>query len=146
MAIEITYRSLTPDDYDQIISTWNDSGLPVKPQGRDSRTELSAQIMAAPEFFIGAFYADTMVGIVLATSDKRKGWINRLAVIPEYRGHRIARKLIQLAETALQKTGLKIISCLIFKDNLQSVSLFKSEGYDSSCPVLYFRKALSDEV
>ena len=142
----ITYRGLVPEDYDSMIAVWNESGLPAKPVGRDSREELHRQIMQEPEFFIGAFNKDKLIGLVIASSDQRKGWINRLAVIPAYRGRGIARELIHRAEQALYNTGIRIISCLIFKTNTPSIKLFESENYDSSCPVLYLRKALSDEV
>jgi len=144
---KINYRNLTAEDYDQMIEVWNKSGLPVKTVGRDSRQELTTHLKQEPDYFIGAFNNNNkLVGLVLASSDKRKGWINRLAVSPEYRGQGIARELIRIAESALTKTGIKIISCLIFKDNTPSIRLFESENYDSCCPVLYLRKAMSDEV
>lgn len=146
MSDKITYRELVPDDYDSMIAAWNAAGLPAKPVGRDSRAELSQHLLQEPEFFIGAFDNDKLIGLVIASSDRRKGWINRLAVIPDYRGRGIARELIRRAEQALYKTGIRIISCLIFKTNLPSIKLFESEDYDSTCPVLYLRKAFSDDV
>jgi len=141
---EITYHSLATTQYDKIIEVWQKSGLPVKPVGRDSSENLRRQIERTPEFCIGAYIDEMLVGLVLATSDGRKGWINRLAVMPEFRGNNIARTLIRRAEKALRKAGLKIIACLILDDNLPSIRLFQSEGYSNWSKVLYFRKTLDD--
>jgi len=142
----IIYRTLKHTDYDQMISVWNRSGLPVRPQGRDSREEICSQIKSYPDFFIGAFSDDQLIGLIVASSDGRKGWINRLAITPNYRGNNIARELIDKAEQALQNSGIKIISCLIFKDNHPSINLFESMGYDSSMDVIYLRKPLNDDI
>ena len=55
-----------------------------------------------PGGFIGAFADGKLVGIVVATHDGRKGWINRLAVHPDYRRRGIAKKLIEEAEEYLR--------------------------------------------
>ena len=99
------YQNLAKSDYERIIEVWQKSGLPIKPRGRDSYENLAAQI---EEPNIGAFLDGRLVGLVIASSDGRKGWINRLAVLPEFEGHDIARSLIRRAEDALRKTGIKI--------------------------------------
>jgi N-acetylglutamate synthase len=146
ICMNITYRLLQESDYDQIIETWNESGLPIRPRGRDSREEICNQINNDPDFFIGAFSDDRLIGLVVASSDGRKGWINRLAVIPDFREKGIARKLIGLAEEVLQKTGIKIISCLIENENLASLKLFQSMDYESTADVIYLRKPLNDDI
>lgn len=88
----------------------------------------------------------SMVGLVIASSDGRKGWINRLAVLPEFRGRDIARNLISRAEDALRKTGIMITACLILDDNTPSIRLFESEGYSKWPDVLYFRKTFDENI
>ena len=83
-------RSLVISDYDQIVALWKRSGLPFKPSGRDRKGAVQAQMVANPDFFLGAYEDDRLVGVVVATSDGRKGWINRLAVDPDFRGRGVA--------------------------------------------------------
>ena len=54
-----------------------------------------------------------IIGSVLATPDTRKGWINRLAVVPEYRRKGIASSLVIKAEQWLENKGIEIVACLI---------------------------------
>jgi len=146
MNTEIEYRLIKPAEYDQLIYVWQNSGLSVRTRGRESREMILKQIEANPEFLIGAFHGNRMVGCVIASSDGRKGWINRLAVIPEYRNRGLARELIHKAEDILIESGVEIIACLILDDNPSSIKLFISEGYQDSRNVLYFRKPIKTEA
>jgi ribosomal protein S18 acetylase RimI-like enzyme len=127
-------------DYDQITALWKHSGLPFKPLGRDCRSAVKAQMAANPDFFLGAFEGNRLVGVVFATSDGRKGWINRLAVYPDFRRLGVAEKLIAEAEHALRKHGLRMFCALIDDDNESSKQLFKKCGYEEHRNIVYFRK------
>jgi len=143
---DVIYQNLAKSDYERIIEVWQKSGLPVKLRGRDSYENLAAQIEREPEYNIGAYLDGRLVGMVIASSDGRKGWINRLAVLPEFRGRDIARNLIRRAEDALRKTGIMITACLIMDDNLPSIRLFESEDYSNWPDVLYFRKTFDENI
>lgn len=143
---DVAYKNLAITDYKSIIDIWQKSGLPIKPRGRDSYENLAHQIEKEPEFNIGAYLDGRLIGLVIASSDGRKGWINRLAVLPEFRGRNIARNLIKRAEDALRKTGILIAACLILSDNAPSIQLFESEGYSNWSNVLYFRKTFNEDI
>jgi ribosomal protein S18 acetylase RimI-like enzyme len=143
---DVIYQNLAKSDYEQILEVWQKSGLPIKPRGRDSYENLAAQIEREPEFNIGAYHDGRLIGLVIGSSDGRKGWINRLAVLPEFRGRDIARNLIKRAEDALRKAGIMIIACLILNDNLPSIRLFESEGYSNWPEVRYFRKTFDENI
>jgi len=101
---------------------------------------------ANPEFFMGAYEGNKLVGTVIASCDLRKGWINRLAVDPTCRRRGIAKTLITKAERALKKKGAKIICALIEDTNNGSMKLFKKCGYIEKRDVIYFNKRKSDRV
>jgi len=101
---------------------------------------------ANPEFFVGAFEGDRLIGTVIMSSDKRKGWINRLAVDPDYRHRGIAKALIIKSEEVLRKLGIQIFCALIEDYNSDSKKLFKRCGYVEHRDTIYFSKRDSDEV
>lgn len=74
-------RRLTPNDYEQMAMLWSRAKLPFKPKGRDNRDAVVAQMKANPEFFLGAFEAESLAGVVVLSCDMRKGWINRWQLI-----------------------------------------------------------------
>jgi ribosomal protein S18 acetylase RimI-like enzyme len=137
-------RSLTIADYDQIVALWKHAALPFKPLGRDRKGAVQAQMAADPDFFLGAFEEKRLVGAVVATSDGRKGWINRLAVDPDFRRLGVAEKLILEAENVLHKHGIRMFCALIDDDNKVSKKLFKKCGYKEHRDIVYFRKKPSD--
>ncbi len=144
---QIKIRTLTIKDYTTMINLWKRADLPFKPKGRDSKRMVEKQMKAFPEFFIGAFHKDKLVGAVIGSYDGRlKGWINRLAVDPAYRGRGIAQQLISRTEEALEKCGAAIFGALIETPNEESVRLFQKMGYVAHKGILYVTKRKSQEV
>lgn len=139
-------RELTIEEYDEIVKFWSRADLPFKPRGRDSREALRAQLKENPEFFLGAFVHDHLVGTVVMSCDMRKGWINRLAVDPDYRKSGIAKALIAECERIFRKSGIRIFCVLIENYNIASKRLFKECGYVEHHDIIYFSRRDSDEV
>lgn len=139
-------RKLTISDYDEMINLWEQSSLPFKPKGRDSRQAITRQMKRSPNLFLGAFQGRPLVGVVIGSYDGRKGWINRLAVDPEYRRQGIAQLLIARIERALREHGARIISALVEEPNLESISMFEKLGYVTHRDILYLSKRESKEV
>ena len=136
-------RKLTIDDYDDLITLWKRSGLSHRPNGRDSREALEPEMKRAETFFLGMFDGDKMIGSVLGSSDGRKGWINRLAIDPDYRGKGLAGQLIDDCEKCLYDLGLKVIAALIEGDNKSSESAFVKSGYSYAKNIKYYSKRCS---
>ena len=124
----ITLRHLGLDDYDAILALWQRAGLGSRPRGRDSRMALAAQL-AGGAFVLGLEDGGKLVACAVVTDDTRKGWINRLAVDPDYRRQGLAARLIEEAEQALRDKGIHVFAALIHSDNVPSQSLFHHEGY-----------------
>jgi len=138
-------RRLTIDDYDAIIRLWRQAGLQsVRLQGRDSRDAFAAQL-AAGQRIVGLEEGGQLIGAVVVTHDTRKGWINRLAIHPDYRRRGYGARLIAAAEQELRALGLKIFAVLIEADNDASRRLFAREGYKAH-DMAYMSKRDSDEV
>ncbi len=138
-------RRLTLEDYGSLVILWEKSGLPYRSRGRDSKDAIQKQMEESPDFFLGAFLEGELVGCVIASFDGRKGWINRVAVLPEHRRKGIGRKLISAAEEVLKKKGARIIGVLIFESNTSSLNLFKELGYTASRDIVYLSKRESEE-
>ncbi len=142
----ITARTLTAGDYDAVRALWEAAGLHIRPVGRDSRESFAAQIASGCQVAIGLEDDGRLVGVVLATTDSRRGWINRLAVHPDYRRRGLGLRLIAEAERALQARGLPVISAHVEAWNEASLALFQRAGYVRHDDVIYFSKRERQDV
>lgn len=139
-------RKLAIKDYEEMVKLWSRAKLPFKPKGRDSKESIEVQMKANPDFFLGAFDDNRLIGTVIVSCDMRKGWINRLAVDPDFRLRGVAKTLIAEAEKILRKHGIRIVCALIENDNTLSKKLFKKVGYVEHRDIIYFSKRESEEV
>ena len=143
MAIRI--RRLRLADYSAIIEVLEVCGLHPRVRGRDNRRNLAKQLRSRQTCYLGAFDGSRLIGTVFGTHDTRKGWINRLAVLPEYQHRGIASKLVRACERGLRKHGLEMFAALIEQENAASRSLFSKLGYTSS-DILYYRAKDHEDV
>ncbi len=135
-------RRLTIEDYTDVVELWKTAGLETRLNGRDSPNQIEKQLKSDNVIILGKFDSDdVLLGVVLVTHDGRKGWINRLAVNPEYQRERVAKELIISAETLLfEEKGIEIYCALISKENLKSENFFTSIGYEKWEEIYYFSK------
>jgi len=138
-------RELTISDYDPMVEIWRQAGLPYRPLGRDACERFCLEIQEDTAVFLGAEVDGELVGVVLGTHDGRKGWINRLAVLPAFRGRGFARALVLEVERRLNDRGILIVTCLIEADNGPSETLFQSLGYLGHGDITYYSKRQSQD-
>ena len=87
-----------------------------------------------------------IVGVVLGSHDHRKGWINRLAVLPEYRRRGMASVLMSACEAAIGAHGIEIVAALVESDNEASHAFFERLSYRADVPVRYYRKLSRPDI
>ncbi len=142
----ITIRELTMDDYAALCTLWETAGLPYKPAGRDRQEKIAREIEGPCSVFLAAEEDGKFVGVVLGTHDGRKGWINRLAVLPGHRRKGIATALVNAAEKRFAALGIGIFTCMIEDWNESSLVFFDRLGYVRHDDIIYFSKRLDPDI
>lgn len=143
--MEYPIRHLDTSDYDDLIDLWSRCGLSYRPKGRDSREAMAAEFKRMDTGLFGMFDGEKLIGAIVGTSDGRKGWINRLAIDPDYRGRELASYLLKEAENFLNDLGIKVIAALIEEYNTPSMSTFIKAGFSCDTKIHYFSKRESWE-
>ena len=141
-------RALLPADYDRVIALWRRAGLEtIRTSGRDAPEAFAREIESGSATVIGAEDSvGTLVGVVVATHDGRKGWINRLAIDPERRREALGRALVAEAEAALAEQGIRVIAALVEGDNDASLAFFQAAGYALHPDVRYLSKRAAPDA
>lgn len=137
---ETVIRPIREEELGALVNLWKDSGLPYRPEGRDRMDRLSQQRRDDPDLFIAAFEKGAMIGAVIASDDGRKGWINRLAVLPAFRRKGVGIDLVEECEKVLRKRGRMIFAIMIEGDNKASEDLFIGAGYKREDDIIYYAK------
>lgn len=160
VAAAITIKPLAPSDYDGLVALWKASGLTYRPRGRDSRGAIAGQLKQPTAIFLKAVVAEgsgsrqpgagtrgqtsKMVGAVLGTHDGRRGWINRLAVLPGYQKKGIGGALLDELERRLDRLGLLLVAVQVDRGNRRSLRFFKGLGYRLHDDIHYLSKRKGD--
>jgi ribosomal protein S18 acetylase RimI-like enzyme len=172
---DVKIRPATAADYDALVAVWEAAGQPYHDCGRESRAAFTKQLDALGSMYLvaavraeamsdegqapttGASAAEeqptpasasgeTLVGVALGSHDQRKGWINRLAVHPDYQRRGVAQRLVEACEKAIRAEGIEIVGALIEEGNHRSRAFFESLGYRNDIPALYYRKPFRPDI
>lgn len=133
------------DDYPAVAAIWTAAGLPHQSRGRDSEERIREQLSRESSIYLVAESAGTVIGSLLVTHDLRKGWLNRLAVTPEWQGQGVATALVGKAEEELRALGIGVCAVQVRRGNRSSRRLFAGLGYQESEDILYCSKRTGRE-
>jgi len=144
--LKVSLRKMTLKDYDSVIALWKEGNIPYRPQGRDSRKNITAQLRQSNCYFLVAETEKKIIGAIVGTHDGRKGWINRLVVASPYRKKGIAKCLVKETEHHFSSIGIDIVACLIEDWNTTSMQVFEQMGYIKHTDILYYSKRKSTKT
>lgn len=146
LEMNLHIRPYQSGDYDLLINLWEKSGLPYKGKGRDSKENIEKEVKLDCNQFLFALVNGQAAGSILVTHDGRKGWINRVAVLPEFRKKGIAKLLVSEGEKWLKEIGIGIFACQIEEYNNDSFEAFKKMGYVPFEGIRYLTKRIHPEI
>ncbi len=125
MTIEI--RPYESHDEIQVVQLWTDCGLvvPWNNPNRDIQRKLAVQ----PELFLVGCLADQIIATVMAGYDGHRGWINYLAVHPNYQHAGLGGRMMDEAEIRLRAAGCPKINLQVRSINTNMIEFYRKIGY-----------------
>jgi ribosomal protein S18 acetylase RimI-like enzyme len=139
-------RDFNISDYENVIDLWQKSRLPFKPNGRDSKQSLKKEINKPSSIFLLIEKEEEIIGSVFGTHDGRKGWINRLAIRPDFQNQGLGSMLLTKLLNRFSKMGIKIIAALIEDWNDTSINFFKKNNFQVHKDIYYLTHRESPDV
>ncbi len=126
--MNITYKQLTMDFYDQAIDLWKKcEGIGLS--GADAREGIQNYLERNPGMSLIARDLDAVVGAILCGHDGRRGYVHHLAVDPDYRRQGIGRTLVEKGIAALRACGIQKCHLFIFKVNSAGIAFWDQIGW-----------------
>jgi ribosomal protein S18 acetylase RimI-like enzyme len=125
MSLEIVkYRS---KHQDALVDLWKKCNL-VVPQN-DPVEDIRRKLDFQPELFFVALLRGKLVGSIMAGYEGHRGWLNYLAVLPEYQKRGYGGKLVEKAVGELRKLGCLKVNLQVRRSNVSVIEFYKHLGF-----------------
>jgi len=123
-------RFVFPDDYENVITLWNNAGSGIHVRRSDQPEEIAKKLRRDPDLFLLAEDNGKLVGAVLGGFDGRRGMVYHLAVEETHRHQGVGSILMQALEEQLREKGCIRYYLLVTKDNLDAMRFYSAMGLE----------------
>ena len=124
---DIEIRSFRQEDEAPLIKLWERCELVVA--WNDPSKDISRKVQLDSEGLLLGWHDNSLIASVMAGYEGHRGWINYLAVDPEFRLKGLGRTMMKAAETYLEQFECPKINLQIRAENHQVIGFYKSIGF-----------------
>ena len=136
----VNIRVMTINDYDGVYDLWiNTPGMGLNTTD-DSREGIAKYLRRNPTTSFVAECEGTIIGVIMAGHDGRRGYIHHTAVLPTYRNQGIAKNLVDSAMSALDEEGINKVALVAFKKNELGNGFWENRGFTDREDLVYRNK------
>ena len=132
-------RSYLIDDEREVIALWQRCKL-LSP-ANNPQEDIARKLQVNPELFLVGLLHQKLVATCMAGYEGHRGWINYLAVDPDYQRQGFASQIMRRAEEALKALGCPKINLQVRSSNSQVIAFYEELGF-SIDPVVSMGKRL----
>jgi ribosomal protein S18 acetylase RimI-like enzyme len=137
-------RPFQLQDEDAVVALWQQCDL-VRPWN-DPRKDIRRKLEVNPELFLVGILDHQVVASVMAGYEGHRGWLNYLAVSPEFQRSGLARKIVAEAERLLRAAGCPKINLQIRTSNHGVIEFYRRLGYAADEVVSMGKRLQHDDV
>lgn len=140
----IDIRVMSIEDYDGVYNLWiNTPGMGLNSID-DSREGIEKYLKRNPTSSFVAECEGTIIGVIMAGHDGRRGYIYHIAVLPSYRNQGIAKRLVDCAMSALDNEGINKVASVTFKKNEIGNGFWENIGFTDRDDLVYRNKNIHE--
>jgi ribosomal protein S18 acetylase RimI-like enzyme len=124
---ELQIRPYRSSDEAAVVELW----LACKLVGSQNNPhkDIARKLRVNPEWFLVGELDGQIVATCMVGYEGHRGWINYLAVAPEYQRRGVARQIMEEAERLLRQAGCPKINLQVRTANAQVIEFYKSIGF-----------------
>jgi ribosomal protein S18 acetylase RimI-like enzyme len=134
-SLDMQIRPFQLADQEAVIELWQRCGL-TRPWN-DPHKDIQRKLRIQPELFLvgvveqesGQQLEQKLVATVMAGYEGHRGWINYLAVAPEYQQQGLGQAMMAEAERQLQAINCPKINIQVRSDNQTVIAFYQRLGY-----------------
>ena len=120
-------RPYRESDQGAVVELWRECGLVVP--WNDPASDIRRKLQVQRDMFLVGMLGSRLVASVMAGYEGHRGWVNYLAVKPEYQKRGLGRRMMEEAEARLIAAGCPKINLQVRKSNAGTIAFYERIGY-----------------
>ena len=135
-------RPYADADQAQVVALWQICEL-TRPWN-DPVKDIARKQQVRPEWFLVGELDGQVIASVMFGYEGHRGWMNYLAVAPQYQSKGYAQALIETGEALLLAAGCPKISLQVRSSNAKVIAFYQSLGYAQDEAISLGKRLISD--
>jgi GNAT superfamily N-acetyltransferase len=137
-------RPYVPGDFAAVTALWDATGISI--HYNDPAKDIPRMLATHNcQLYVGTIEERVMASIMVGHEGHR-GWLYKLAVMPEFRGKGYGRDLVQQAERWLVARGMPKVNLMIRDTNIKVREFYQRLGYDVAARTVMERWLKPEEI
>lgn len=137
---------MTIEDYNRVYNLW----LSCKGMGLnnldDSEQGIEKFLNRNPETCFVMENDGSIIGVIMAGNDGRRGYIYHTAVRKEFRGQHVGEKLVGAVMNAFKECGINKVALVVFERNCNGNAFWEKMGFTVRNDIIYRNKEINVSV
>lgn len=139
----VEVRPYQSTDEASVVRLWADCGLTRS--WNDPKRDIARKLTVQPELFLVGLHDASIIATAMAGYDGHRGWVNYLAVSPDYRRRGYGRLLMERIETELKSMGCPKLNIQVRATNSDVLRFYERLGYTVDQTVSLGKRLLKDD-
>ena len=120
-------RPFQTEDEASVVSLWQLCELTVP--WNNPYKDIARKLKVQPELFLVGMLDSLLIATVMGGYDGHRGWINYLAVHPDFQGQGYAQQVMENVESELRKRGCPKINLQLRSGNARVMAFYQKLGF-----------------
>ncbi len=120
-------RPFQTEDEDALVALWKMCELTVP--WNNPHKDIARKLQVQPELFLVGILDSNLIATVMGGYDGHRGWINFLAVHPDFRENGYGQEIMNSVETKIREMGCPKINLQIPTGNDKIASFYQNLGF-----------------
>lgn len=136
-------RPFQLDDEPAVIALW-ERAEQIR-AWNDPHKDIMRKLAVQPDWFLIGLIDDRLIASAMVGYDGHRGWVNYLAVDPEFQRLGCGRAIMDHAERLLLAAGCPKLNLQIRSDNLGAIAFYERIGYRQDDVISFGKRLILDE-
>jgi len=120
-------RPFQTEDEDALVALWKMCELTVS--WNNPHKDIARKLQVQPELFLVGILDSSLIATVMGGYEGHRGWINYLAVHPDFQGKGYGQEIMNSVETGLREMGCPKINLQIRTGSNKIASFYQKLGF-----------------